>query len=176
MRIGILFLLTLMFVSCGGVKTTGDSGKPSLVKIFNRPDGSKMYFAGPVFMNEVEGKGSVEMDFTVVDQSESAEANNMVRVNFTYSDKANEAFKLNEITFQCNTDNAEIVNDYEVLFKEKQGKYYRYRYSSFLSRDGFIKWVNGPATLKLDSMSFEAGKKYDQHMQMIKDQILFAIQ
>lgn len=171
MRILSLVLVTLFLASCGGVKRTGGPGSPSLVKVFSKPNGSTMYFAGPVYYEQDGGKAQLEMDYTYSTGGEEP----VVVCNFTLEHPTLASFQPESIKWIPAEGTEVQVKDFEEFFREKT-KVYRYRYSTFILLDDWITFMeNEDSYFLLNEMRFEHGKKHKKHRQMILDQVVFPV-
>lgn len=165
----LLLLSMVILASCGVRSTAGGPGSPSLVKVFSRPDGSTMYFAGPLHYRQVEGKVELEIDYTVVDNTDT------VVCNFTLIATEQLDMPPNKITFEGDGGAIASSEKFEEFFREKQKKY-RYRYSTTILRSEWLVFMKqGAQGIEINSLVFKGGKRHAKNHQMIKDQIIFSI-
>lgn len=173
MRLSVLLLLFLPLAGCAP-KMAGGSGSPSLVKIFSRADGSTLYFAGPLYYEQVDGKSRLELDFTLIKMDKEK---GTVTCNFTLASRELNAFVPETLALQSDSNKIHLVSEFKKLFQEKKRKDYRYRYSFELPEDLWVAWMQAtPHFILLNDMQLKGGKKHKKHRQMIDDQVLFSIQ
>lgn len=173
MKLSLLLLLFLPLAGCAP-KMGGGSGSPSLVKIFSRADGSTLYFAGPLYYEEADGKNKMELDFTLIKMGKEK---GMVTCNYTLVSRELNAFAPK--TFALHSDSGKLYEavEFKKLFQEKKRKDFRYRYSFELPEEEWVLWMKAnPHFILLNDSRLEGGKKHKKHRQMIADQVLFSIQ
>lgn len=176
MRYLPLLLISVLLASCVGLKRGSGPGTPNLVKTFNREDGSTMYFAGPVYFDQADGKGMLTIDYTYIHPKEESGWEELVTTNFTFEHPDLDAFKPTTMIWQSSEGEKVESIGFDEFFKEKKKKVYRYRYSTSLKKEDWIRFMESESSvILLEGMQFEPGKKYKNHRRQILDEVVFAI-
>ena len=176
MRYLALLLVSLLLASCVGLKRGSGAGSPSLVKTFMREDGNTMYFAGPVYFDQVNGKGMLTIDYTYIHAKDESGWEELVTTNFTFEHPEQDSFNPTKMIWQSAEGEKVESIGFDEFFKEKKQKVYRYRYSTSLKKADWVRFMESESSMiVLEGMQFEPGKKYKNHRQQILDEVVFAI-
>ncbi|MFM1931356.1 MAG: hypothetical protein RL226_659 [Bacteroidota bacterium] len=164
----LVFFVFIALAGCGVKSSSSGSGKVSLVKVFSRPDGSTMYFMGPLFFASKSDHADMEIDYTYIPLADDS-----VTANFTILSRSASDFAFNGMEFSGDEPIASTTSA-KLFFKEKRGKSFAFRYSVRIEAKAWRTFMKSASpTIRVNSMVFTPGKKHRKHMQAVRDQVLF---
>ncbi len=169
----ILMLILLPLAGCSPKAGGGSGGgSPSVVKVFSRSDGSMLYFAGPLEYKNQEGGDQILLDFTL--NKLPNEAGEVV-CNFTLISADKATFKPTSLKL-VNDQLEASAGGFDLLFAERKGKHYRYRYGASFQTDQWLSWAESEnGAVLLNDTSFKPQRKTRKHMREVNDRIIFQL-
>jgi len=169
----ILFFL-LPSVGCRPRATSGGGGQVSLVKIFAKPDGSTLYFAGSMAYKSITTKDEIAIDFSLNKPENGSEGE--VTCNFTYISPTASEFKPNRVELATRDAALIEVTAFEKLYNEIRKKRFRFRYSFAVPESIWVKWIESDQhRFVLNDQTFIGGKKHTKHLQEVRARVIFPL-
>ncbi len=171
----LLFFFLLPAVGCAPrAASSGGSGQVSLVKIFSKPDGGTLYFAGPMAYRSEETSDEISIDFSLNKPKDSEEGE--VTCNFTLISSVTSYFKPTELQLVTSEAMLLEVTDFEWFFSEIRHKRYRYRYSAVVAESVWVKWIESDKhRLVLNGQTFIGGKRHTKDVKEVRERVVFPL-
>ena len=165
-------LLIILISSCCGTKgpriKAGFVPRVNLVDFIFKSLDESIFFAGPVFFKQEQGKDKIQMDFTTVVKNKLCDS---VRCSFTVFTKTpgEPLQKISLIT----TDTTISKTDLNVLYKDSNKKKYKYRYTFFITYSEYLKILDtvSPSIKFTDAYSFSSTRSWKRDAKEMKKKL-----